>query len=232
MFDSPQAGDVVFPDAVVLNPAGPEPFAPSPLPQPPPEPERRLIVFVFANAQQELPRAQILPVLPDWLNRSGDGVRILFPGYSRAAADHAAAGPIDLDRVFDRESFAEAIEVIEEKSSWRYGGRATVVICSAYLKPRPGAVGIFDFNSLIELDLEAALERDLLASPEEVFAAIFDRAKRHQEPISRRGLGDFLGVASLGTLLVDALCEDLRYPGQEDDAALLDLFRIRRRSPH
>ena len=47
--------------------------------------------------------------------------------------------------------------------------------------------------------------------------------------ISRRGLGDLLGVATLGTLLVDALCEDLQFNAPEDGAGLLDYFRIRRR---
>lgn len=231
MFDSPQTGEVVFPDAVVLNPAaaGPDPFAPVAPVAAATEPDRCLVMFVFASALQEFPRTHVLPLLQEWHSRSGESVRIVFPGYLRTAGEHAPSGPIDLDRVFSRESFAAAVEAFEEESSWRYGGRTTAVLCSAHLTPRPGTTNAFDFASLIEFELERALDGNLLTSPEEFFAAVFDRAQRHQGPISRRGLGDVLGVATLGTLLVDALCEDLQFSAPEDGAGLLDYFRIRRR---
>lgn len=209
MLDSFSSSEVVFPDAVGLSGLG-----------------RRLQVLVFADARQDLPRRHILPLAERWPPRSGSSIEILFPGYPDGTEEAPA---------FSSETFAAAIEEIQSESTWRYRGQATVVITSARELPQTlqrewSQESLIDFDSLIEFELERALERQALESPEVFLRALIRRAENNPETIAQKSLSDSLGIATLGTVLIDALCEDLPVRGLEKGSGLLDFFRLRRKA--
>jgi hypothetical protein len=208
MLDSISSEEVVFPDAVGLSGL-----------------DRRLEVLVFADALQDLPRRHLLPLTEHWHQKSGNSIQILFPGYP----EEVEGAPS-----FSSKLFTAAVEEVQSESTWRYRGQAAAVITSARELPKTlqrewAQESLIDFDSLIEFELERALELGALDSAEAFLNALVRRAENNPETIAQKSLGDSLGIATLGTVLIDALCEDLPVRGLEKGIGLLDFFRLRRR---
>lgn len=203
------SSEVVFPDAVGLSGLG-----------------RHLKVLVFADPFQDFSRQHIRPLAEPWHRRSGDSLQILFPGHPDGTGG---------DPALARGVFAAAAEEIQSESGWRYRGKAAVVIASARDLPRVlqrewAQESLIDFDSLIEFELERAMEHKALESPEIFLKALVRRVESNPETITQKSLGDSLGIATLGTVLIDALCEDLPVRGMEEGSGLLDFFRLRRKT--
>lgn len=153
-----------------------------------------LMAVVFAHPKLKFAENAILPLVPYWNYRSRDYITFFFPGYqgdSHSRGDSHFAPILDPENCFHDALFVDTVETFEGKSSWRYPGRSSILISRAVLKQNVSTKEKWafpDFSRVVEFDLEAAVEDEVISSVEKFFESLIRFAKSY--PDGNRMPGD------------------------------------------
>lgn len=171
--------------------------------------KRFLAVTVLADARLPFTKETIYPLVAHWQHRFEDHVEFFFPGYS----------PLPVSSPFSSETT----------------DKATVLICTAtvdeasLLEPGARVRLVPDFDSVIEFKLERAIEEGVMTSIPTFFESILRFAR--EAPVIEK-LSSHLGVVSMGTVVVDSICESMESVSVADirqTVSLIRFFRVRGR---
>lgn len=195
--------------------------------------KRFLAVTVLADVRLEFTQENILPLVAYWQHRFEDYVEFFFPGHTSLPVN----SPFSAEEIlasFSEQQFAEAIETLQDESPWQYDGEAVMLICTAtvdeasLLESGTRARLIPDLESVIEFKLEKAVDEKAMTSVPTFFESILRFAR--EAPVIEK-LGSHLGVVSMGTVIVDSICESMESVSVADirqTVSLIRFFRVRR----
>lgn len=194
--------------------------------------KRFLVVTVLADARLPFSLESIHPLVAYWQHRFEDYVEFFFPGYSPLPVD----SPFSAEQIlasFSEQQLTEAIETLQNESPWQYTGEATVLICTATVDEASlhdsgtRARLVPDHESVIEFNLERAIEEGAMTSVPTFFESILRFAR--EAPVIER-LRSHLGLVSMGTVIVDSICESMESVSVADirqSVSLIRFFRVR-----
>jgi hypothetical protein len=144
--------------------------------------------IVFARPTNRFARREILPHINYWHVRSGRATDLFFPGYadkyhdlSYRYEDFKNATEVDGQKwYFSDHAFADVVQEIESRSSWRYSGGTELIIVNARFGARTYANGkiregaSLDLSSAIAIDLESAAKDKAFRDVTELIEGLFE----------------------------------------------------------
>jgi len=124
-------------------------------------------VLVFAHPHQDFVKKHVVPMVGYWNFRSEDTVHFFFMGFQGDTDRRGKYFTRVFENNFSDEAFVEAVKSFEEKSTWHYSGRASVLITEAvmnYRKSDNDKRAFFSKDAVMAFDLEAAVESKAIDS--------------------------------------------------------------------
>jgi hypothetical protein len=189
-----------------------------------------LTTIVFANGRREFVKKTLLPLVPYWNYRSKDWVTFFFVGYvgDETLRDDDPE-PWPDENSFHEPSFVEAIEDFERECTWTYDGRTSVMVCAASLRTDPTTgetEAALDFGSMIDFDLEKAMQDGVIDAPEVFFEAMIRFAKENSGANLLTKISDGMGAKSFAKAIVDGVLEYLPKAAKKGLSAV-NCFRVK-----
>jgi len=189
-----------------------------------------LAAVIFANARKNFSQEHILPLVSYWNYRSRDFVTFFFVGYvgDEKADDSGFVTVSDPQHSFHEKTFVETIEEFEKASSWKYRGDTPLILCRGYLrynKKTGDPKAFLDLSSVLEFELERALNENAIQSVDSFFEAVIRAAKETPGHDVHWRLSDQLGARALGEALKDAVGSKL--PGVKRIIDAIRFFRVK-----
>ncbi len=198
----------------------------------------RMFGIVFARAEIEFVKREILPQLDYFNQRAGKTITFYFAGYDERPFRSSAVVTVGgKGWSFDVKAFDDVRKYVETRSTWKYSGGTDLILTNARLVMKYDKstnanwpqVEI-DFSSAISVELKEMLSKKAIKSVGSYFEEIFRYAERQDGLDPTWGFSDSKGVASvlsaLKALVLSLLPKPLR-PEVEKAAfsAVRDLTR-------
>jgi hypothetical protein len=167
----------------------------------PPQPTGKvtMIGLLFAPPDALLAKAEVLPRLEYFHDRSGSHIDFFCAGYTRGdkgVEDYKEAGLPGW--VYSNRKFNQFREDIIKRSRWKYSGETDLILLNAEYSPSARAVNL-DFTTAILCKLDVMKKDEAITSVASFFEDIFNYAEHADATDPTWGFSDERGLATGGS---------------------------------
>lgn len=135
----------------------------------------KLCGLIFAHPESKFAQNNILPMINYWNFRSKNHIDFYFLGYLGDPNISDSEFSPNIPREFNDEIFIEAIEEIENNTTWQYNGNPTMPLCRTMIIDFE--YGKFDFKKIVEFDFTKTEKEDIYDSVNSLFEELIRASK-------------------------------------------------------
>lgn len=141
----------------------------------------RTIGILLVRPDHDVGQREIIPSLNYFHHRSGCHIDFYCGGYgqhleSPDAKPVIASGPNSQPWAFSDRAFVDFVAELEKESTWAYRGGPELLLLAGRVDPASEDIEL-DFSYLLAIDLQRAIDDEVVVSTRHLFEDIFRRAK-------------------------------------------------------